>query len=113
VFERLQQATLARDHNIADLFATDGVIEWPFARPGAPKRIAGQSAIRSLYNAWFRTPPLEYQTFAGTVLYETLSPGIIVVEYDIHGVNTSSRTPFQLRVIRTICVRDDRIQLLR
>src|SRR5262245_29929177 len=33
VFESLQQATLARDHKISDLFADDGVIEWPFARP--------------------------------------------------------------------------------
>jgi len=113
VFESLQQATLARDHKISDLFADDGVIEWPFARPGAPKRIGGHSAIRGLYEAWFRTSPLEYLTFAETVVYETQTRGVLVVEYEIHGVNTYSRTPFRLRVIRTVHVEDGRIKLLR
>jgi ketosteroid isomerase-like protein len=30
----------------ADLFAPDGVIEWPFAPPGAPSRMDGREAIR-------------------------------------------------------------------
>jgi ketosteroid isomerase-like protein len=113
MFERLQHATLARDPQIAELFAADGVIEWPFARPGAPNRIVGQAAIRSLYTTWFGAPPLEYQTFTATVVHETINPDIIVVEYDIHGVATSSRTPFQLSVIRTIRVKDGHIVLLR
>jgi len=113
VFERLQYATLARDPHIAELFAANGVIEWPFARPGAPNRIIGQMAIRSLYTTWFRAPPLEYQAFTGTVVHETADPDIIVVEYDIQGVTTSSQTPFQLSVIRTIRVNDGHIVLLR
>jgi ketosteroid isomerase-like protein len=113
VFERLQHATLARDPQIAELFAADGVIEWPFARAGAPTRIVGQPAIRSLYTTWFGAPPLEYQAFTATVVHETANPDVIVVEYDIHGVTTSSRTPFQLRVIRTIRVKDGQIVLLR
>jgi ketosteroid isomerase-like protein len=113
VFERLQDATLARDPHIVDLFAEDAVIVWPFARPGAPARIIGLSAIRSLYTAWFQAPPLEYQAFTGTVVHETADPEIIVVEYDIHGMTTGSRTPFQLGVIRTIRIHDGQIVLLR
>jgi ketosteroid isomerase-like protein len=113
VFERLQHATLERDPRIAELFAADGVIEWPFARPGAPSRIIGQSAIRDLYAAWFRAPPLEYQHFIATVVHETTDPEVIVVEYEIHGVTNGSRTPFQLLVIRTMVVKDGHIVLLR
>jgi ketosteroid isomerase-like protein len=113
VFERFQQATLERDAHIAELFASDGVIEWPFARPGAPSRIIGQSAIRSLYAAWFRAPPLDYQEFKATVVHETTDPEVIVVEYEIHGVTNGSRTPFQLLVIRTIVVKEGHIVLLR
>jgi ketosteroid isomerase-like protein len=113
VFERLQEATLTRNPQIAELFAADGVIEWPFARPGAPTRIIGLPAIRSLYTAWFQAPPLEYQAFTGTVVHETADPEFIVVEYDIQGVTTSSRTPFRLGVIRTLRVHDGHIVLLR
>jgi hypothetical protein len=86
VFDRLQNATLTRDPQIAELFAADGVIEWPFARPGVPTRIIGLPAIRSLDTAWFQAPPLEYQAFAGTVVHETADPEFIVAEYDIQAV---------------------------
>ena len=57
-------------------------------------------------------PPLEYQAFTGTMLHETADPEFIVVEYDIQGVTTSSRTPFRLGVIRTLRVHDGHIVLL-
>lgn len=113
VFEQLQQATLTRDPHIAELFAQDGVIEWPFARAGTPRKVVGRPAIERLYTTWFRAPALDYQAFTGTVVYETADPGIIVVEYDIQGVAASSRAPFQLRVIRTLRVTDGHILLLR
>src|SRR5215213_558824 len=95
------------------IHAPDCYLEWPFARPSAPTRIIGLPAIRSLYTAWFQAPPLEYQAFTGTIVHETADPEFIVVEYDIQGVTTSSRTPFRLGVIRTLRVHDGHIVLLR
>lgn len=50
VFERIQHISLHRDAPVADLYAADGVHEWPFALPGVPQRLSGQDEIRAFFS---------------------------------------------------------------
>ncbi len=48
VFDRMTRCLFASDASAyADMFAPDGVVEWPFNPDGWPKRLQGRDAIRS------------------------------------------------------------------
>ena len=48
VFDRAIQSLLAHDAGTyASLFAPEGVLEWPFASEGRPRRLEGRDAIRA------------------------------------------------------------------
>jgi uncharacterized protein (TIGR02246 family) len=48
VFDRATRCLLAGDASgYANVFAPDGIVEWPFAAEGWPKRLQGRDAIRT------------------------------------------------------------------
>src|SRR5580700_4483448 len=63
----------------ADLFAPDGVIESPFAPPGAPSRLEGREAIRE-YSRHVIASPLRLEEFEAVELYQTQDPEVVIVE---------------------------------
>ncbi len=115
VFDQQHQRVLARDMNgQADLFAADGVWEFPFAPAGMPKRLSGRDAIR----AW-SVAAVEAPVRAGRVLtsydvralHETADPEVIVVEFDLCG--EAAGTPLRLPYIQVFRIRDGEIASLR
>ena len=54
----------------ADLFAPDGVIEFPFAPPGAPALMEGREAIRE-HARRLLTSPVRLEDFEDAELYQT------------------------------------------
>jgi ketosteroid isomerase-like protein len=72
----------------AELFAADGVLEWPFAPDGVPRRLEGREAIRATFAplgrrmraAGRRPPPV-----ASVVVHETLDPEVVVAELALGG----------------------------
>ncbi|MEV7036795.1 nuclear transport factor 2 family protein [Amycolatopsis sp. NPDC051061] len=95
----------------ADLWATDGVLEFPFAAPGYPPRVEGRDAIRE----YLRDYPnlLDVREITAETVHETADPAVVVVEMTVAGVVVASRKPYELSYIAVITVEDGEIRHYR
>lgn len=95
----------------AGLWAEDGVLEFPFAAPGYPKRVEGRDAIRE----YLRDYPdrLDVREVTAKTVHETADPAVVVVELTVAGVVVASRKPYELSYIAVITVRDGEIRHYR
>ena len=98
--------------DFADLFAPDGVIEAPFAPPGAPARLEGREAIRE-YSRHVMASPLRLEDFEVTELYQTQDPEVVIVEMRTKGTVTTTGQSFAATSIQVLRIRDGQIVLFR
>jgi uncharacterized protein (TIGR02246 family) len=113
VLARRRQLILDGDADgFADLFAPDGVIESPFAPPGAPSRLEGREAIRE-YSRRVMSSPLRLEDFEVVELYQTQDPEVVIVELRTKGTLTSTGRAFTTTSIQILRIRDGRIVLFR
>jgi uncharacterized protein len=96
----------------ADLFAPDGVIEAPFAPPGAPARLEGREAIRE-YSRHVMASPLRLEDFEVAELYQTQDPEEVIVEMRTKGTVTTTGQSFAATSIQVLRIRDGQIVLFR
>ncbi|MGW6907422.1 nuclear transport factor 2 family protein [Streptomyces sp. NPDC054940] len=86
------------------LWADDGVMEFPFAPPGRPERLAGREAVA----AYMRDYPdhIDLHDFPDLRIHRTTDPGTIVVE--MRGVGRVVKTggPFEMTYIAVVTVQD-------
>jgi ketosteroid isomerase-like protein len=115
VFDRIQAATLSKDMaSLADLYAEDAVHEWPFPPAGLPNGLLrGADQIRATLTAAGKSTLMDFREFRNVEVYETTDPEVIIVEYEIHGVITTTGKDFGFRYIMLLRVRDGRIVTLR
>ncbi|WP_141731363.1 nuclear transport factor 2 family protein [Oligoflexus tunisiensis] len=100
----------------AELFAEDGVWEFPMAKQGSKVKLEGREAIRewvmenarSAQEAGHRV--LKYDEL---VIHETADPEVIVVEFDLHGEVTHTGEKYRRSYVQVLRVRDGRIVSLR
>ena len=113
VLARRRQLILDGDTDgFADLFAPDGVIEAPFAPPGAPSRLEGREAIRE-YSLHLMASPLRLVDFEVIELYQTQDPEVVIVELRTTGTITTTGRPFTATSIQVFRIREDEIVLFR
>jgi hypothetical protein len=113
VLDRRRQLILNGDADgFADLFAPDGVIEAPFAPPGAPARLAGREAIRA-YSRHIMAAPLRLEEFEVAELYQTQDPEVVVAEMRTTGTLTATGRPFSATSVQILRIRDGQILLFR
>jgi uncharacterized protein (TIGR02246 family) len=98
--------------DFADLFAPDGVIEAPFAPPGAPARLEGREAIRE-YSRHVMASPLRLEDFEVAELYQTQDPEVVIVEMRTKGTVTTTGQSFAATSIQVLRIRDGQIVLFR
>ena len=96
----------------ADLFAADGVIEMPFAPPGAPPRLDGREAIRE-YARHFVALPLRLEDFEVAELYQTQDPEVVIVEMRAKATLTATGQSFDATSIQVLRIREGQIVLFR
>jgi uncharacterized protein len=114
VLKRFQRAAIEqRADDFADLYAVDGIHEFPFARPGVPSRLQGREEIRAFAQANWNASPLRYEQYRKVVVHETADPEVIVVEQEAAGTVTTTGRPFTLPNIVVLKVRAGRIVYLR
>ena len=93
----------------ADLFAADGVLEYPFAMPGQPPELRGREAIR----AYFAAAPGPRRVFAmdgvDALVRETDDPEVVVAEIEHHGHSHGTGGAYRFRALGIIRVRDGEI----
>jgi ketosteroid isomerase-like protein len=88
---------------LAELYAEDAVVEYPFALPG-PRRLEGRPAIRRYFESVSRLP---LQLRARDIsVHRTRDPEVVVVEYGYDALATSTGRSFRLANIQVTTVRD-------
>jgi len=95
----------------AGLWAEDGVLEFPFAGPGYPKRVEGREAITE----YLRDYPnlLDVREVVAKTVHETTDPAVVVAEFTVAGVVVATRKPYELSYIAVITVEDGFIRHYR
>ena len=96
----------------ADLFTPDGVIESPFAPPGAPSRLEGREAIRE-YSRHVMASPLRLEEYQVVELYQTQDPEVVIVEMRTKATLTTMGRSFAATSIQILRIRDGQIVLFR
>jgi uncharacterized protein len=113
VLARRSQLILTGDADgYADLFAPDGVIESPFAPPGAPSRLVGREAIRE-YSRRVIASPLRLEEFEVVELYQTQDPEVVIVEMRAKLTLTTTGRSLTATSIQIYRIREGQIVLFR
>ncbi len=96
----------------ADLFASDGVIESPFAPPGTPSRLEGREAIRE-HSRRLLASPVKLEDLEDVELYQTQDPEVVITEVRAKATLTTTGQSFATTSIQIYRVQEGRIVLFR
>ncbi|MYS90584.1 MULTISPECIES: nuclear transport factor 2 family protein [Streptomyces] len=93
------------------LWAEDGVMEFPFAPPGWPRRLEGKEAIA----AYMRPYPdhIDLHAFPDLRIHRTTDPETIVAEMRGVGRLVKTDSPYEMTYIAVVTVRDGLIASYR
>ncbi len=119
VFERARQRVVEYDADgFADLFAPDGVMEFPFggAGVGLPDSLEGREQIRGHLSAALgksRGSGRRILGYDAVVVHETTDPEVIIVEFDLQGEVVRTGARYQLPYVQVFRIRDGAIVSMR
>ncbi|NYI08212.1 nuclear transport factor 2 family protein [Allostreptomyces psammosilenae] len=112
VIEAARRTLLAHDMSaFADLWAPDGTLEFPFAAPGAPRRLSGREEVRA-YLADY-TDHIDLRALPEFRVHPTLDPRTAVVEMRAEGFVVPTGRPYELRYVAVVTVEADGISSYR
>lgn len=109
VVEQVRRMVAGEGVSFADLFAEDGVLEYPFALPGQPHQVRGRKAIRAYFGAAPRSRQLFEMDGVEALVRQTDDPEVVVAEIEHHGRSLVTGEPYRFRALGVIRVRDGRI----
>jgi uncharacterized protein len=89
----------------ADLFAEDGVMEYPFALPGQPRELRGREEIRAYFAAAAGARELLAMDGVDALVRETDDPEVVVAEIEHHGRSLATGEAYRFRALAVIRVR--------
>jgi ketosteroid isomerase-like protein len=96
--------------SLPDFYATDAVVEQPFAKP-APIRLEGRETIRAHFASAARAP-LRLRVIDRRIL-DTSDPDVIVAEFDYDGEATRTHRRFLVANVQIFRIRDGKIAASR
>jgi len=94
---------------LADLFAVDGVMAYPFAPPGHPSELRGRDAIRAFFAGMGPARELFAMEEVHARVWETDDPEVVVTEITHHGQSAVTGAPYRFTALGVIRVRDGQI----
>jgi ketosteroid isomerase-like protein len=94
-----------------DLWADDGVFEFPFAPPGFPTRLEGKEAIREYIKDYPKH--IDLAAFRDVRVHPSIDPEVLVVEMLAEGRIVATGKPYEMSYIAVITVRDGKIARYR
>ncbi|WP_433199308.1 nuclear transport factor 2 family protein [Nocardia sp. CA-107356] len=103
---------LAKDMaGFAGLWATDGVLEFPFAPPGYPTRLDGRDAIAD----YMRDYPsiVDMREITSRTVHQSVDPNVVIAEFEAAGIVVASGKSYRMRYIAVITVHDSEIRHYR
>jgi hypothetical protein len=116
IAELMGQRLLALDFGgFADLFAEDGVFEYPFLAPGWPPVIHGREAIRAhLVESRRALRSAIELTAVDTTVHETTDPAVLVLEHVASGTTVATGASFEFASgVAVLTVRDGQVARYR
>jgi ketosteroid isomerase-like protein len=109
VAELIRQRLAAVDMaGFSDLFAVDGVFEYPFGFPGAPSVLRGRAEIKAHLVESRRDlgSLIEVDDVTATV-HETTDPEVVILETEVTGTTLATGSPFRfVSGVGVVTVRD-------
>ena len=106
VVEQVRRMVAGEGVVFADLFAEDGVLEYPFALPGQPRELCGRDAIGDYFGA----APGSRQVFdmdgVDALVRDTDDPEVVVAEIEHHGRSRITGEVYRFRALGVVRVRD-------
>jgi ketosteroid isomerase-like protein len=114
VLARRRHLTLNGDADgLADLFAPDAVIEFPFhGPPGRAVRLEGREAIRD-YSRHSMASPLRLEDYEVAELYQTQDPEVVIAEVRAKATVTATGRSLTATSIQILRIREGHIVLWR
>ena len=113
VLARRRHLTLNGDADgLASLFASDAVIEAPFASPGTHARLEGREAIRE-HSRRVMASPLRLEDYEVAELYQTQDPEVVIAEIRAKATVTTTGRSFTATSIQILRIREGHIVLVR
>lgn len=109
VVEQVRRMVAGDGVVFADLFATDGVLAYPFAPPGQPRELHGREAIRAHRAAAAQRRELIVVEGVDVVVRDTDDPEVVVAEITHHGWSRVNDGPYRFTALGVIRVRDGEI----
>lgn len=97
------------DVTFADLFAVDGVLEYPFTGPGMPSRIEGRDAIAEFHGSLAQLRDRLHREGVSWTMHETTDPEVVIVEIEHHGTIVPDDKPYQSIAVGIMRVRGGEI----
>jgi uncharacterized protein len=90
-----------------DLWAEDGVFEFPFAPPGFPRRLDGKAAVRDYIKDY--PNHIDLAAFRDVQVHPTVDPDMLIVEMRAEGRIVATGKPYAMPYIYVLTVRDGKI----
>jgi uncharacterized protein len=109
VFDSYMRLILSNEDVFGTLAADDIVVEMPFAAPGRPRRIAGRDQLVATATAGRAALPVRFDEFRTVVIHDTADPEVIVVEFELAGMITTTGRLAAAPFIGVLTVRDGKI----
>lgn len=108
VVEELLRLLLAKDmQGFADLWAEDGVIEFPFAALHFPESVEGRENVRE-YMAHY-PDMLDVREITSSTIHDTVDGDVAIIEFEVDGVVVATGRPYHAGYIAVITTRDGEI----
>lgn len=92
---------------LPEMFAEDGVMEFPYAPPGGVHWLVGRAALEAYLSRIAGS--LELDHLSTSRVHRTLRPGTVVLELTGLGRATATNRPYHQRYISVVTVKDGRI----
>lgn len=106
----LELVAAGRIREWVDLFAGDGVLEFPFPPPGFPARIEGAEA---LYEHMKDFPEQLQVSFSAPVYHDAADPELVIAEFTSEGTALATGRAFRQSYLSLVWVSGGRITRFR
>lgn len=117
VFHKLHECVKRYDADgQADMFAEEGVWEFPFATGNIPKKIEGREKIRTFGKTGMEASKKAGRRIVGyhsVAIHETQDPNTIIAEFELDGEIASQGILYRIPYIQLLKVENGQIVLLR
>ncbi|MCZ4519352.1 nuclear transport factor 2 family protein [Rhodococcus ruber] len=94
---------LLLDHDMegfSDLWAVDGIIEFPFAAVGYPQQIVGRETIREYMSGY--SDILDVRELTSKTVHATADPDVAVAEFELAGIAPKTGNAYSMRYVAII-----------